>query len=140
MIASAKTLDLNSAKDLAGKKIGTTLGTNVEYFTYKLLNTAGARPRSSTPVPPTSCPRWCAATSMRRDVPDLLRRRQEDARRRLSRADLERIRAAHDHRGVRGDPVEKDPDMVAKFVAALVKADEIIRKIPPERRRSFSQT
>ena len=41
VISSAKTLDLTSAHDLAGKKVGTTLGTNVEFFTDVLLDKAG---------------------------------------------------------------------------------------------------
>lgn len=41
VIASAKHLDLKSMQDLAGKRIGTTLGTNVQFFTDVLLAKAG---------------------------------------------------------------------------------------------------
>ena len=44
VISTAKTLDLKSAKDLVGKKLGTTLGTNVEFFTYRLMAQQGAKP------------------------------------------------------------------------------------------------
>ena len=130
VIASAKTLNLNSAKDLLGKKIGTTLGTNVEYFTYKLLNTAGGKPQIVNAGPADLVPALVrgdidAAVMFPTFFPAAKKTLGNDYRELISKEYvLHMIIAAS------AATLQKDPAMAAKFVSALVKADEIIKKDP----------
>jgi NitT/TauT family transport system substrate-binding protein len=130
VVASAKAMEIKSAKDLAGKKIGTTLGTNVEFFTHRLLTQAGIK-----------------ATIVNAGPADLLPA--------LVRGDIDaaimfptffgaaKKTLGNDYRELVSDEyvlhmiitasvaiVEKNPETVDKFVAALVKADAALQADP----------
>jgi NitT/TauT family transport system substrate-binding protein len=56
LIGNAKTGPLQSPADLAGRKIGTTIGTNVHYFLDKTLSAAGVRAEIVSAAPPDLVP------------------------------------------------------------------------------------
>jgi NitT/TauT family transport system substrate-binding protein len=123
VISSAKTLDLKSVNDLVGKKLGTTLGTNVEFFTYRLLAQIGAKPTIINAGPADLLP-----AVVRGDIDAAImfptffgaaKKTLGDAYRELI-SDLYVL-----HMVITASPaiMEKSPAIVDKFVSALVRAD-----------------
>lgn len=55
-IASKKSMTFGSFKDLNGKKVGTTLGTNAEYTTYVMLQEGGAKAEAVNAAPADTVP------------------------------------------------------------------------------------
>lgn len=130
VIASAKAMELKSAEELAGRKIGTTLGTNVEFFTSRLLSKAGVKATIVNAGPADLVP-----ALVRGDIDAAVmfptffaaaKKSLGDDYRELSSDQyvLHMIIAAS------GAVVEKNPETVEKFVAALVKADAVIKADP----------
>jgi NitT/TauT family transport system substrate-binding protein len=130
VIASAKTLNLKSETDLLGKKIGTTLGTNVEYFTYKLLNRAGGKPQIVNAGPADLLPALVRGDI---DVAVMFPTFFAAAKKTLGDDYRELISTEYVLHMIISASVatlDKDPDMAAKFVSALVKADAAIKQDP----------
>lgn len=130
IISSAKTLDLKSAKDLGGKKIGTTLGTNVEYFTHKLLAQNGLKATIVNAGPADLIPALA-----RGDIdaaipfPTFF-----GAAKRTLGADYREVVSdlyvLHMVIAASSTVVEKNPAMIDKFIGALVKADAALKADP----------
>lgn len=130
IIANAKFLDLKSAHDLAGKKIGTVLGTNVEFFVYRVLNHAGV---TATIV--NAGPADLVAAVLRGDTdaiatfPTFF-----GAARKALGANYREIvpgdYVLHMVVVASGAVVAKNPAVVDKFVAALAKSDAVIKADP----------
>jgi NitT/TauT family transport system substrate-binding protein len=55
-VIATTAVDLSSLKNLAGKKIGTTLGTNVDFQGYETLVAAGVNPTMLNVAPPDMVP------------------------------------------------------------------------------------
>lgn len=125
--ASAKAMELKSAKDLAGKKIGTTLGTNVEFFTHRLLASAGVKATIVNAGPADLVPALARGDI---DAAVMFPTFFGAAKKTLGDNYLELISTEyvlHMIITASGAIVEKHPDVVDKFVAALVKADAKIK-------------
>jgi NitT/TauT family transport system substrate-binding protein len=127
IISSAKTLDLKSAKDLAGKKLGTTLGTNVEFFTYRLLAQIGAKATIVNAGPADLLP-----AVVRGDIDAAImfptffgaaKKALGDDYREL----ISDLYVLHMVITASQAVMEKNPAVVDKFVAALVKADAALK-------------
>ena len=130
VIASAKTMKLESEKDLVGKKVGTTLGTNVEYFTYKLLNRAGGKAHIVNAGPADLVPALVrgdidAAVMFPTFFPAARKTLGNDYRELISTDYV-----LHMIISASAAALEKDPEMATKFASALVKADEAMKKDP----------
>ena len=132
VIASAKTLDLKSAKDLANKKLGTTLGTNVEFFTYRLLAQIGAKATIVNAGPADLLP-----AVVRGDVDaaimfptffGIAKKTLGDNYREL----ISDLYILHMVITASSTVMEKNPAVVDKFVAALVKADAALKADPAD--------
>jgi ABC-type nitrate/sulfonate/bicarbonate transport system substrate-binding protein len=130
VIASAKTLDLRSAKDLANKKLGTTLGTNVEFFTYRLLAQIGAKATIINAGPADLLP-----AVVRGDIDAAImfptffgaaKKTLGDDYREL----ISDLYVLHMVITASSAIMEKNPAIVDKFVAALVKADAALKADP----------
>ncbi len=126
VIASAKFLDLKAPQDLAGKKLGTTLGTNVEYFTHRLLSKTGIKATVVNAGPADLVP-----ALVRGDVDAAImfptffgaaRKTLGDDYRELVSDEY----ILHMIISTSAATVEKAPAMIDKFVAALVKADAVL--------------
>jgi NitT/TauT family transport system substrate-binding protein len=123
VIASAKTMKLASAADLAGKKVGTTLGTNIEYFTSRLLASVGAKATIVNAAPSDLLPALVRgdidAAVMFPTFFGVAKKTLGDDYRELvsSHYVLHMVIAAS------AAVVEKDPAMIDAFVGALAKAD-----------------
>jgi NitT/TauT family transport system substrate-binding protein len=127
IISSAKTLDLKSANDLAGKKLGTTLGTNVEFFTYRLLAQIGAKATIVNAGPADLLP-----AVVRGDIDAAImfptffgaaKKTLGDDYREL----ISDLYVLHMVITASQAVMEKNPAVVDKFVAALVKADAALK-------------
>lgn len=130
VIASGKALNLTSEKDLLGKKVGTTLGTNVEYFTYKLLNRAGGKAQIVNAAPSDLLPALVRGDI---DVAVMFPTFFPAAKKTLGGDYRELISneyVLHMIISTTAAFLEKEPETAAKFVSALVKADELIKKNP----------
>jgi NitT/TauT family transport system substrate-binding protein len=130
VIASAKTLDLKSASDLANKKLGTTIGTNVEFFTYRLLAQVGAKATIVNAGPADLLP---AVVRGDVDAAIMFPTFFGIAKKTLGSDYRELVSDIYVlHMIVAATPaiIEKDPAVVDKFVAALVKADALIKADP----------
>jgi NitT/TauT family transport system substrate-binding protein len=130
IIANAKFLDLKTPSDLAGKKIGTVLGTNVEFFTYRVLTHAGIKATIINAGPSDLVP-----ALVRGDADAIAtfptffgaaKKVLGENEREIVPGDyvLHMIVAASDA------IIAKDPAAVDKFVAALVRADAVIKADP----------
>lgn len=130
VIASGKTLQLGSAVDMAGKKVGTTLGTNVEYFTYKLLNKAGVKAQMVNAGPADLLPALVRgdidAAVMFPTFFGAARKTLGDDYRELISDEY----VLHMIISVSNNIVEKNPEVAKKFAAALVKADAVLKQDP----------
>jgi NitT/TauT family transport system substrate-binding protein len=131
LIANAKFLDLKTATDLAGKKVGTVLGTNVEFFVYRVLNHAGIKATIVNAGPSDLVP-----ALVRGDADAIAtfptffgaaKKALGDNEREIIPGDyvLHMITVAS------GTIVRKDPATVSKFVAALANADAAIKAETP---------
>jgi NitT/TauT family transport system substrate-binding protein len=130
--ASAKAMELKSAKDLAGKKIGTTLGTNVEFFTHRLLANAGVKATIVNAGPADLVPALVRGDI---DAAVMFPTFFGAAKKTLGGDYRELISTEyvlHMIVTASGAVVEKHPDVVDKFVAALVKADARIKQDPAD--------
>lgn len=130
VIASGKALDLKSEKDLLGKKVGTTLGTNVEYFSYKLLNRAGGKAQIVNAAPADLLPALVRGDI---DVAVMFPTFFPAAKKTLGGDYRELISneyVLHMIISTTAAFLEKEPETAAKFLSALVKADELIKKDP----------
>jgi NitT/TauT family transport system substrate-binding protein len=130
VIASGKMLNLTSEKDILGKKIGLTLGTNIEYFTYKLLNRAGGKAQIVNAAPSDLLPALVRGDI---DVAVMFPTFFPAARKTLGENYRELISdeyVLHMIISTSAAFLEKEPETAAKFVSALVKADEMIKKDP----------
>jgi ABC-type nitrate/sulfonate/bicarbonate transport system substrate-binding protein len=123
IIASAKFLDLKATQDLAGKKLGTTLGTNVEYFTHRLLTKTSLKATVVNAGPADLVP-----ALVRGDIDAAImfptffgaaRKTLGDDYRELVSDEY----ILHMIISTSAATVEKAPEMIDKFAAALVKAD-----------------
>jgi NitT/TauT family transport system substrate-binding protein len=123
VIASGKTMQLASASELAGKKVGTTLGTNVEYFAHRLLAKAGAKATIVNAGPDDLLP---ALTRGDIDAAVMFPTFFGAAKKTLG-ADYRELFSdeyvLHMVIVASGNVVQKDPAAIEAFVAALVKAD-----------------
>jgi NitT/TauT family transport system substrate-binding protein len=130
VIASGKALNLTSENDLLGKKVGTTLGTNVEYFTYKLLNRAGGKAQIVNAAPADLLPALVRGDI---DVAVMFPTFFPAAKKMLGGDYRELISneyVLHMIISTGAAFLEKEPETAAKFLSALVKADELIKKDP----------
>lgn len=127
VIASGKAIDLKSAKDLAGKKIGTTLGTNVEYFTHRLMTTTGIKATVVNAGPADLVPALVRgdidAAVMFPTFFGAAKKTLGDDYRQLT-SDLYVL---HMIISASSTMVTKSPETIEKFVGALVKADAAIK-------------
>jgi NitT/TauT family transport system substrate-binding protein len=127
VISTAKTLDLKSSKDLVGKKLGTTLGTNVEFFTYRLMAQLGAKPMIVNAGPADLLP---ALTRGDIDAAIMFPTFFGAAKKTLGddyREIISDLYVLHMVITASGTVVEKDPALIEKFVATLVKADAALK-------------
>jgi NitT/TauT family transport system substrate-binding protein len=126
IIASAKAVDLKNLADLEGKKIGTTIGTNVAYFLESELASAGVKAEIIN-----IAPQDIIAALVRGDIdaaapfPSLYQSAKDalgkDYREFLSKNYISRLVVT-----VSDTFFEKKPEIVDKFIDALVKADSIV--------------
>jgi NitT/TauT family transport system substrate-binding protein len=130
VIATAKTLDLKSANDLAGKKLGTTLGTNVEFFTHRLLAQIGAKATIVNAGPADLLP---ALTRGDIDAAIMFPTFFGAAKKTLGddyRELISDLYVLHMVVTASSAMVEKNPAVIEKFVSAIVKADAALKADP----------
>jgi len=128
VISSAKTLDLKSVNDLVGKKLGTTLGTNIEFFTYRLLAQTGAKPIIVNAGPADLLP---AVVRGDIDAAIMFPTFYGAAKKTLGDDYRELVSDSYVlHMVITASPavMEKRPAIVDKFVSALVKADAALKE------------
>lgn len=130
IIASAKSLDIKSAKDLAGKKIGTTMGTNSEFFTDRLLANAGAKAQVINAGPADLLP-----ALLRGDIDAaIMFPTFFDAAKKALGSDYRELISQdyilHSVVSTSTATMEKQPDVIAKFIDALIKADALVQNSP----------
>lgn len=126
VIASRKWMNLTSFKDLDGKKIGTTLGTNAEYTTHVMLQEGGAKAQIVNAAPADTVP-----ALVRGDVqaavmfPSLYAQAKK-----LLGPDYQEVRTkayvGHTLLVATSTMIASRPAEVEAFLAALLKADKTI--------------
>ena len=130
IIANAKFLDLKSASDLAGKKVGTILGTNVEFFVDRVLAHAGVKATIVNAGPSDLVPALVRGDA---DAIATFPTFFGAAKKALGANERELIPGdyiLHMITVASGSIVQRDPATVAKFVGALAKADPFIKAEP----------
>jgi len=130
IIASAKTMKLSSPADMAGKKIGTTLGTNVEYFTDRLLTKAGVKATIVNAGPADLVPALARGDI---DAAVMFPTFFGAAKKTLASDYVELVSdqyVLHMIISASSTVLEKRPDVVDKFVGALVTADAVVATDP----------
>ena len=129
-IASKKWMNLTSFKDLDGKKIGTTLGTNAEYTTYVMLQEGAAKGQIVNAAPADTVP-----ALVRGDVQAAVMFPSLYAlARKLLGPDYQEVRTkayvGHTLLVATSTMVGTRPAEVASFLAALLKADKAVAEDP----------
>lgn len=129
-IASKKWMNLTSFKDLDGKKVGTTLGTNAEYTTHVMLQEGGAKAQVVNAAPADTVP-----ALVRGDVQAAVMFPSLYAQaRRLLGSDYQEVRtkayAGHTLLVATSAMVASRPADVEAFVKALLEADKAVAADP----------
>ncbi|MDR2113257.1 MAG: ABC transporter substrate-binding protein [Candidatus Accumulibacter sp.] len=125
-------LGFASLKDIAGKKIGTSVGTNAEFFTQLTLEKTGAQAEIVNINPPD-----IIAALDRGDIqvaipfPDYYDKAREALGSRY-REVISKDYESYNVVSASGKILRERPGDVRKFLAALIKADDIIRNDPAD--------
>jgi NitT/TauT family transport system substrate-binding protein len=129
-VVSRSDVGFSSVKDLAGKKIGTTLGTNAAFFTELLLTKAGVKAEIVNVAPPDIVPALARgdidAGVMFPDFYPKAKQMLGDKYREQRSSDYE----AYFVLAASPAMLTKRQDDLKKFLSALIKADEIMKKDP----------
>lgn len=130
LIANAKTLDMKTTADAAGKKVGLTIGANLDYFTSRLFAAAKINVTIVNASPPDLLP-----ALLRGDIdiavpfptfyPAAAKALGENYREVLPGG-----YAVHNIVAASSPFIKMKPAELEKFIAALVKADAIVRAGP----------
>ncbi|MGJ4925619.1 ABC transporter substrate-binding protein [Bradyrhizobium sp. HKCCYLS2038] len=130
LIANAKFLDLRSVKDVAGRKVGLTVGANLDYFASRLFAREGIAATIVNAAPPDLVPAMVRGDI---EVAVPFPTFYEAAAKALG-PDYRELRssdyAVHNIIAASSVMLKSRSDVVEKFVSALLKADAIIRQEP----------
>jgi NitT/TauT family transport system substrate-binding protein len=125
-------LGFESLKDIAGKRIGTSIGTNAEFFTQLTLEKAGVQAEIVNINPPD-----IIAALDRGDIqiaipfPDYYDKAREALGSRY-REVVSKDYESYNIVSASGKILKERPGDVKKFLMALIKADDIIRNNPAD--------
>ena len=129
-IISRSDVGFSSVKDLAGKKIGTTRGSNADYFTEVIVRNAGIKAEIVNVSPADIVPALA-----RGDIdagvmfPDFYPKAKEALGDKY-REEISKDYDAYFVVSASAKMLAERPGDVKKFLSALIKADEIINKDP----------
>ena len=138
IIATDK-IALQSVKDLAGKKIGTTVGTNIHYLLDLELRNAGVTAEIVNIAPPDIVPALVRGDI---DAAVMFPNAYPAAKRTLGDRYRELRTKAYGTNFVliaTPEVIEKRPDLCAKFLSTLLKAEGIVLKSPAESQEAVAQ-
>lgn len=140
VVATAKQVDLKSLADLEGRKIGTTLGTNVDFLTNLMLTHAGIKAEIVNAGPSDLVPALIrgdidAAVPFPNFYP-AAKKSLGDAYREIILPDY----YMHFIIAASADVLEKRPNVVSPFLSALVKADLQVAKDASNAQTALART